>query len=174
MNFRLRGAQRDVCSVLVFFGCLCVPVLVSGTQHGQATKDQKSVVLLAAGDIADCTNLSGAEATAKILEANDGTVVAIGDLAYPDGTRENFQCYDKTWGRVKNRTRPSPGNHEFHSQGATFYFEYFGDAAGDPKNGIYSSDLGPSHIMSLNSAWSESGGGQQGRGEEKWLREELT
>ena len=174
MNFRLRGAQRDVCSVLVFFGCLCVPVLVSGTQHGQATKDQKSVVLLAAGDIADCTNLSGAEATAKILEANDGTVVAIGDLAYPDGTRENFQCYDKTWGRMKSRTRPAPGNHEFHSQGATFYFEYFGDAAGDPKNGFYSFDLGTWHIISLNSECSEIGGCQQDSREEKWLREDLA
>jgi hypothetical protein len=149
-------------------------VLVTGAPHGQATKDQKSVVLLAAGDIADCTNLSGAEATAKILEANDGTVVAIGDLAYPDGTRENFQCYDKTWGRVKNRTRPSPGNHEFHSQGATFYFEYFGDAAGDPKNGFYSFDLGTWHIISLNSECSEIGGCQQGSREEKWLREDLA
>ena len=174
MNLRLRRTRRDVCSVLVLFGCLCVPVLVTGAPHGQATKDQKSVVLLAAGDIADCTNLSGAEATAKILEANDGTVVAIGDLAYPDGTRENFQCYDKTWGRVKNRTRPSPGNHEFHSQGATFYFEYFGDAAGDPKNGFYSFDLGTWHIISLNSECSEIGGCQQGSREEKWLREDLA
>jgi hypothetical protein len=150
-------------------------VLLTGAHHGQAaTRDQNPVVLLAAGDIADCANLSGAEATAKILEQNDGTVVAIGDLAYPDGTRENFQCYDRTWGRMKNRTRPAPGNHEFHSQGATFYFEYFGDAAGDPKNGFYSFDLGTWHIISLNSECSEIGGCQQGSREEKWLREDLA
>jgi hypothetical protein len=111
--------------------------------------DAASAVLLAAGDIADCTNLAGAEATAKILEENAGVVVAIGDLAYPDGSRENFKCYDQTWGRVKDRTRPAPGNHEFHSQGATFYFEYFGKAAGDPKDGFYSFDLGKWHILSL-------------------------
>ena len=147
---------------------------MSGAQHAPAAKDEKPVVLLAAGDIADCKNLSGAEATANILEANDGTVAAIGDLAYPDGSRENFECYDKTWGRVKNRTRPAPGNHEFHSQGATFYFEYFGDAAGDPKNGYYSYDLGSWHIISLNSECSEIGGCQEGSREEKWLREDLA
>ncbi len=135
-----------------------VSILSAGTwaardlQKGDSAKqDQPPVVLLAAGDIADCTNLAGAEATAKILEENDGVVAAIGDLAYPDGTEENFKCYDQTWGRVKSRTRPAPGNHEFHSQGATFYFKYFGKVAGDPKEGFYSYDLGAWHVISLNS-----------------------
>jgi acid phosphatase type 7 len=136
--------------------------------------NQSPVVLLAAGDIADCTNLAGAEATAKILEENSGTVAAIGDLAYPDGTRENFKCYDQTWGRVKDRTRPAPGNHEFHSQGATFYFEYLGKAAGDPKDGFYSYDLGAWHIVSLNSECAEIGGCNEGSREEKWLRADLA
>jgi len=144
-------------------------------QKGNGAKaDQAPVVLLAAGDIADCTNLAGAEATAKILEENAGTVVAIGDLAYPDGTAENFKCYDKTWGRVKNRTRPAPGNHEFHSQGATYYFEYFGKEAGDPKEGFYSYDLGAWHIVSLNSECVEIGGCNEGSREEKWLRADLA
>src|SRR6267142_5440611 len=79
--------------------------------------DSQSAVLVGAGDIADCRDLSGAEATAKLLEKIPGTVMAVGDLAYPDGTKENFDCYDKTWGRVRGRTRPAPGNHEFHSAG---------------------------------------------------------
>jgi hypothetical protein len=140
----------------------------------RAKAEQPPVVLLAAGDIADCTNLAGAEATAKILEENAGTVAAIGDLAYPDGTKENFKCYDQTWGRVKNRTRPAPGNHEFHSQGATFYFEYFGKEAGDPKEGFYSYDLGVWHIISLNSECVEIGGCNEGSREEKWLRADLA
>src|SRR5438445_2275262 len=89
-----------------------------------------SVVLVGAGDIADCKDLSGAEATAKLLEQIPGTVMAVGDLAYPDGTKENFACYEKTWGRVRSRTRPAAGNHEFHSAGAPVYFDYFGAAAG--------------------------------------------
>src|ERR1700731_3675585 len=78
-------------------------------------------VLVGAGDIADCRDLSGAEATAKLVEQIPGTVMVPGDLAYPDGSKENFECYDKTWGRVKSRTRPSPGNHEFHAAGAQPY-----------------------------------------------------
>ncbi len=174
MNRRHRRARRDLRSVFASMAIICAPLFLTGAQRGQAAKNDHSAVLLAAGDIADCTNLSGAEATAKILEANDGTVVAIGDLAYPDGSRENFKCYDETWGRVKNRTRPAPGNHEFHSQGATFYFEYFGDAAGDPKNGYYSYDLGSWHIISLNSECLQIGGCEAGSREEKWLREDLA
>jgi hypothetical protein len=135
---------------------------------------QQEVVLVGAGDIADCTNLSGAEATAKLLEANPGTVMALGDLAYPNGTAEDFKCYDKTWGRVKDRTRPAVGNHEFHSSGATYYFQYFGAAAGNPKTGYYSYDLGSWHIVVLNSECAEVGGCGAGSPEEKWLRTDLA
>ena len=137
--------------------------------------DEKNIsVLIGAGDIADCLNLPGAEATAKLLEANPGNVMALGDLAYPNGTAEDFKCYDKTWGRVKARTRPAVGNHEFHSQGATYYFSYFGAAAGDPKTGYYSYDLGSWHIVVLNSECKEVGGCQAGSPEEKWLRADLA
>jgi acid phosphatase type 7 len=103
--------------------------------------DDKPAVIVGAGDIADCSDISGAKATAKLIEQTPGTVMAIGDLAYPDGTKENFACYDKTWGRFKERTRPAVGNHEFHSTGAAFYFQYFGAAAGDSKDGFYSYEL---------------------------------
>ena len=100
--------------------------------------------------------------------------MAVGDLAYPDGTKENFECYERTWGRVKSRTRPSVGNHEFHSQGATYYFSYFGDAAGDPKTGYYSYELGTWHIIVLNSECLQVGGCDTGSAEEKWLRADLA
>ena len=135
---------------------------------------QQEAILIGAGDIADCSDLSGAEATARLLEANPGTVIALGDLAYPDGTPENFKCYNKTWGRVKDRTRPAVGNHEFHSSGATYYFQYFGAAAGDPKTGYYSYDLGSWHIVVLNSECNEVGGCGAGSPEEKWLRADLA
>jgi hypothetical protein len=135
---------------------------------------KQASILIGAGDIADCSDLSGAEATAKLLEANPGTVMALGDLAYPNGTAENFKCYDQTWGRVKSRTRPAVGNHEFHSKGATYYFEYFGPTAGDPRTGYYSYELGSWHIVVLNSECKEVGGCEAGSAEEKWLREDLA
>jgi acid phosphatase type 7 len=136
--------------------------------------DEKTAVLVGAGDIADCSSLAGAEATAKLIEEIPGTVMAIGDLAYPDGSKENFTCYDKTWGRFKTRTRPAVGNHEFHSAGATFYFQYFGAAAGDPNSGYYSYELGEWHIVVLNSECKEVGGCQAGSRQEKWLRADLA
>lgn len=136
--------------------------------------EAKEAVLIGAGDIADCSDLAGAEATAKLLEVNPGTVMALGDLAYPNGTAEDFKCYDKTWGRVKDRTRPAVGNHEFHSSGAAYYFQYFGPAAGDPKTGYYSYDLGSWHVVVLNSECEEIGGCGAGSPEEKWLRADLA
>jgi len=139
-----------------------------------STPGATDVVLVGAGDIADCADLSGAEATAKLLDGISGTVFTAGDNAYEGGTVEQFaKCYDPTWGRQKARTRPSVGNHEFHSGGATPYFDYFGAAAGDPARGYYSYELGTWHIVVLNSECAEVGGCQQGSVEEKWLREDL-
>ena len=147
--------------------------ILSQSAPSTAGKD-RDAVLVGAGDIADCTDLSGAEATAKLLEQIPGTVMAVGDLAYPDGTKSNFDCYDKTWGRVKSRTRPAVGNHEFHSADAAFYFSYFGDVAGSYKEGFYSYELGTWHIVVLNSECAEVGGCNAGSREEKWLRADLA
>ena len=136
--------------------------------------NDQSAILVGAGDIADCKDLSGAEATAKLLVQIPGAVMAVGDLAYPDGSKENFVCYDKTWGRVKSRTRPAPGNHEFRSAGASPYFDYFGAAAGDPKTGYYSYELGTWHIIVLNSECTDIGGCEAGSPREKWLRADLA
>jgi len=131
-------------------------------------------VLVGAGDIADCVDLSGAEATEKVLAKIPGTVMAIGDLAYPDGSAANFACYDKTWGKERSRTRPAPGNHEFHSAGATYYFQYFGAAAGEASKGYYSYELGSWHIVVLNSECAQVGGCGAGSAQGKWLREDLA
>ena len=163
-------------SLLLLIAALLSPAVFAPVQQGSATTGQtdKGVVLIGAGDIADCSDLAGAEATAKLLESNPGTVMALGDLAYPNGTPEDFKCYDRTWGRVKDRTRPAVGNHEFHSSDATYYFQYFGSAAGDPKTGYYSYDLGSWHIVVLNSECAEVGGCGAGSAEEKWLRADLS
>src|ERR1700730_4078390 len=160
---------------VVLFGV----VLITLSEHGansaaRSRENDDGAVLVGAGDIADCRDLSGAEATAKLLDQVPGTVMAIGDLAYPDGTSENFACYDKTWGRAKSRTRPAPGNHEFHSYGATPYFAYFGAAAGEPATGYYSYELGKWHIIVLNSECPDVEGCEVGSAQEKWLRADLA
>jgi len=146
----------------------------SAIRSGAFAANDQSVVLVGAGDIADCKDLTGAEATAKLLDQLAGTVMAVGDLAYPDGSKENFACYDKTWGRAKSRTRPAPGNHEFHAVGASPYFDYFGATAGDPKTGYYSYELGAWHIIVLNSECKDVGGCEPGSPQERWLRSDLA
>lgn len=132
-------------------------------------------VLVGAGDIADCNELAGAEATAALLATIPGTIFAAGDTGCPDGTEENFlQCYAPTWGRFKDRTRPAPGNHEYHTKGAGPYFKYFGAAAGEPGKGYYSYELAGWHILSLNSDCSDIGGCGAGSPEEVWLRQDLA
>jgi hypothetical protein len=129
-----------------------------------------SVVLLAAGDISSCSS-NGDQTTATLLDRLTGTVATLGDNVYPDGTASQFaNCYDPTWGRHKARTRPSPGNHDYHTSGASAYYGYFGAKAGPSGRGYYSYNLGDWHVVSLNSNVSMSAGSTQ----EKWLRADLA
>jgi hypothetical protein len=127
-------------------------------------------VFVGAGDITNCGRTED-ESTANLLDNITGTVFTLGDNAYPDGTLTQFNnCYGPTWGRHKSRTKPVPGNHDYHTAGASGYFNYFGAAAGDPAKGYYSYNLGAWHIIALNSEISQSAGSAQ----EKWLRADLA
>ena len=119
------------------------------------------IEVFAAGDIAGC-DTTGDEATADLLDQlvkPDDIVLALGDLAYPDGSTENFaECYDPTWGRWRDQTLPTPGNHEYHQRGAAPYFAYLGAVAGVPDQGFLAWDLGPWVLLSLNANCGEAGG----------------
>jgi acid phosphatase type 7 len=152
-------------------------VTISATSEGKVGTSEVTVVapgaaavLVGAGDIADC-DVTQHEATAKLLDGIAGTVMAIGDNAYEDGTDAEYAtCYQPTWGRHKARTRPAAGNHDYHTSGASGYYKYFGAAAGDPSKGYYSYNLGAWHIVVVNSNISVSAGSAQ----EQWLRADLA
>ena len=144
----------------------------------QAAKDtQESAILVGAGDIASCKAPAGARATAQLIEKTPGTVFAAGDLAYESGSARDFaMCYDPTWGRFKERTRPALGNHEYGaSKTAAPYFEYWGVAAGPEGKGYYSYNLGAWHIIVLNTNCNARGlgGCAAGSEQELWLRNDL-
>ena len=126
-------------------------------------------VLVGAADVGWCGS-TAPEATAKLLDGISGTVFLAGDVAYPDGTVQNYQdCYERNWGRHKARTRPVPGNHDYHTAGAAPYFSYFGANAGPAGLGYYSYDLGSWHIVALNSMLPVDAGSAQ----VFWLRQDL-
>lgn len=164
-------------SCLVFL-CQTGKVLVAqevGSKTVSSAHAADDPVLVGAGDIASCDALAGAEATAKLIDKIPGTVFAVGDLAYPDGSDEQFaNCYGPTWGRFKERTRPAPGNHEYHKTGASGYARYFGEAAGPPDKGYYSYELGGWHIVVLNSECVEVGGCEMKSPQGLWLKQDLA
>jgi hypothetical protein len=126
-----------------------------------------SPVVVAAGDIADCS--AGAGITAAQMDSISGTVFALGDNDYVNGIHA-YECYHATWGRHKARTRPTPGNHEYETPGASPYFAYFGASAGPAGLGYYSFTLGDWLVVSLNSNVSAASDSAQG----KWLRQTLA
>ena len=156
-----------------FFVIAVATSLVMGSSYqspDRALAQTSDPVFVGAGDISNCGN-NNDESTAKLLDGISGTVFTLGDNAYPDGTASQFaDCYGPTWGRHKNRTRPSPGNHDYHTPGASGYYNYFGAAAGDPGKGYYSYNLGAWHIISLNSEVGYAAGSAQ----EQWLRSDLA
>jgi len=138
-------------------------------------------VLVGAGDISSCAQDNDAS-TAKLLDevvtgaTGELVVFTAGDNAYESGTSAEFeQCYDPTWGRYKDRTRPASGNHEYKSGNAEGYFNYFGAAAGDPTRGYYSYDLGTWHIVVLNTNdHCQQVACDKGSAQEEWLLSDLA
>lgn len=129
-----------------------------------------SVSLWAAGDIAVC-GVDGARQTGDFLLSRQGLVLAVGDIAYPKGSQEDFaRCFTPTWGALKNRLLPVPGNHEYGTPQATGYFDYFGKAAGKPGEGWHSRALNGWRIIGLNSNLE----GAAAQAQLQWLEEELT
>ena len=78
-----------ICSAALLFAPLA-PVRAHRTSAAATSTD---AVLLAAGDIASCSS-SGDSTTAALLGALTGTIVTLGDNAYPSGSPTEFtNCF---------------------------------------------------------------------------------
>lgn len=162
------SARRLTVSAFIALGLATVWILAA--QPPTAVPDVAAVppppvegpvpVVLAAGDIARC-EADADERVAALVKARAGVVLTLGDHAYTAGTSEEFEeCYDPSWGELKQRTRPVPGNHEYKTFGAEPYFEYFGRNAGQPAVGYYAYDLGTHwRAIALNSNCEHIAGG---------------
>ncbi len=129
----------------------------AGTRCGAPYRTQASFSVVAAGDIAQCDNVSAAASaaatTAALVNPGDAFVLTLGDNAYQSGTAAEFaNCFHPTWGAFKDRIHPAPGNHEYYTPNAEGYFDYFGAQAGPDRRGYYSFDHGGWHFISLNSS----------------------
>lgn len=144
-------------------------------------------VVVAAGDLvcgtgspasAPCQHAATASVTSTLVPT---AVLLLGDIQYEAATLADFNTYfAPTWGVHKPITWPAPGNHEYQTNGAAGYFDYFNGVgvqagrAGDRAKGYYSFNLGAWHIVSLNSNCSAVGGCGAGSPQEQWLRADLA
>ncbi len=134
-----------------------------------------TITLLAAGDIGRCDSPDLAAVGSYVESRTDAWFMALGDLAYPDGSRSDFnRCYDPHFAEAKTRTLPVVGNHEYYTSGAAGYVDYFGAAAGPADKLYYSRDLGDWHIIALNGDCWRVGGCGTGDPQYRWLQQDLA
>ena len=125
---------------------LVVTFIPGAAPAATPTQSAEDIVFVGAGDISMCSN-DNDELTAELLDSIPGTVFTTGDNAYSVGSIQQFMdCYDPTWGRHKDRTYPIPGNHDYDTQDASGYYQYFNNI--EP---YYAYNLGNWRIYALNS-----------------------
>jgi acid phosphatase type 7 len=127
-----------------------IKVVHAGTITPSATTSAR---LVGAGDIG---SIGSADiATGNLIDARpNARVFTAGDNAYPNGSAFDFTNeYHPAWGPFKNRTSPSPGNHDYNTFGASAYKNYFGSVAGlrlvNPTYYVYT--LGAWRVYALDS-----------------------
>ena len=154
-------------------------------------------VIAAAGDIAcdpNSQSFNGGNGTDThcrqkytsdlLVNTNLAAVLALGDTQYYCGSYSaHMLSYDPSWGRVKDITHPTVGNHEYLTDGGTGcttdnagaagYFKYFGKSAGSRGEGYYSFDIGDWHLIALNSNCGVAGGCSPSSPQGKWLSADL-
>jgi len=137
---------------------------------GVAADKPRWPTVVAVGDISP-PRIDNQRATSNLALRLDPTrVLALGDEQYDNGELSEFRAfYDPTWGRLKGRTSPSPGNHEYNTAGAAGYFSYFGRRARPDGRSYYSFDLGTWHLISLDSNIDRDADSEQ----LAWLRRDL-
>ena len=151
----------------------------SSASSGPATEPSPpppDPVLVGVGDIATCDH-DDDEQTAALIAGLEGIVFTLGDNAYDRGSSAEFRdCYDPSWGRVKDRTEfPVAGNHDWDTRNAAGYREYFGERATPHGVTWYSRDVGAWHVIVLDANCTALAvGAGRDLPELRWLRQDLA
>lgn len=123
-----------------------------------APASAKTYKVVSIGDIA-CrpglpvtpTECRHAQVADRVAALKPDSLWLTGDVQYQSGELGNFQqSFNVSWGRFSKIWRPVPGNHEYFSNGAWGFFDFFGAAAGPGRRGFYSFRLGNWKVIALN------------------------
>lgn len=93
----------------------------------------KQVRVVAVGDVAcqpsekttpvTCQQQATADLTSRLAP---DVVLPLGDLQYENGGLDDFEeAWQASWGQFASILAPVPGNHEYGTEGAAGYFDYF-------------------------------------------------
>jgi 3',5'-cyclic AMP phosphodiesterase CpdA len=114
------------------------------------------------------------EKTAQVIEReNPSWVISAGDLSNSLGSASNYAQFHKAWGKFKGKILSVPGNHDYMTDGANPFFDYFGASAGVRGKGYYAKDVGAWTVIGLN--WYANGqkGFKAGDEQMRWLDETM-
>jgi hypothetical protein len=104
---------------------VCCLVAFACSDGASAEEPKQIGILLAAGDISWCPGkgTTHAKKTAELIRSviKEATVpvrvLALGDLAYRSGKKEQLKCFAENWSGFEDVLLPVPGNHEYVSDG---------------------------------------------------------
>lgn len=157
---------------------------LSAAPQARAASPDAPVVIAAVGDLVcppkaktTATSCRHREISNRLVDDRAvQAVLALGDLQYDAGELAGFTTsYEASFGRLKAKTHPAVGNHEYGTPAAAGYFAYWGAQAGAAGEGYYSFDVGRSwHVVALNSNCKAVGGCKAGSAQERWLRADLA
>lgn len=164
-----------VASVMVVGGVLLVvatsderPPARTGVATPIEPLPPDALSVVAAGDI--CLPQPGScRRTATIIDGLDpDAVLALGDNQYPDGTIDEYRSsYDTTWGAFLDITYPVAGNHEWNTDDAQGFVDYFG------RPYWYTFVIGDWRFYALDGTCDENGGCDVGDPQYEWLAAQL-
>ena len=166
------GVVAAVLVVALAAGAVALSGLLMGAPLPLPTAGTSGQTVYAVGDMAG-KDLRGSAVADMIGNRNFDALFTLGDHAYERGSLEEFEAfYGPTFGRFNDRVYPSPGNHDYATDGASGYFTYFGERARNfPDRPYYAFTLGAWRVYSLNSEIDQS---LPGSDMYEWLRNDLA
>ncbi len=141
-------------------GVLGYRVFRDGREVGNnPTTNAKAVSV---GDIALCNNETqrrGARATAALAGNLPGTILLLGDQVQGNGSVNEHNCFNDSWGGLRSRSYAIAGNHEYNTPGAIPHYDYWGNRTGNRNEGFFTVRVGAWNFIGLNTTcWMLSDG----------------
>lgn len=152
---RLAAALAISLSLLLVEQAPAVSASAGAARPTATTAATTHQVVWAVGDVCDndhaawdCADL----ATRIAADPERDAVLILGDAQYDAGTLLEYQTwYHPKMGALTPLTHPAPGNHDYRTQDAAGYFDYWGSRAGVRGQGYYAVTLGAWRLIAANS-----------------------